>query len=223
MTAAGSGLRHERAALDAVRLRRVNRWQAETLREDLADLYVESSDATTGETYRRREDFLHRLADSVRRPGFSMLLAETATPAGCAYGFPLAREGTWWLGFEGDLPQSIEQLPPSGHAFTITETVTSLSDSCLAAPIVDALNRISALITVPVSIHDRRQQRVGHYPRKHIAAPTDAAARVELLNGAHSLWYEYVCLRLHQGWSTWRMPWWPCLIPSAGRSVPNWS
>ena len=106
MTAAGSGPGHERAALDAVRLRLVNRWQAETLREDLADLYVESSDTATGETYRRREDFLHRLADSVRHPGFSMLLAETAALTGCAYGFPIARDGAWWLGFEGELGAS---------------------------------------------------------------------------------------------------------------------
>ncbi|ARX85274.1 MULTISPECIES: hypothetical protein [Streptomyces] len=123
MTAAGSGPGHERAALDAVRLRLVNRWQAETLREDLADLYVESSDTATGETYRRREDFLHRLADSVRHPGFSMLLAETAALTGCAYGFPIARDGAWWLGFEGDLPRSVEQLTSSGHTFAVTEIV----------------------------------------------------------------------------------------------------
>ncbi|MGA4840514.1 hypothetical protein [Streptomyces sp. G45] len=123
MTAAGSGPGHERSTLDAVRLRCLNRWQAETLREDLADLYVESSDAATGETYRRREDFLRRLADSVRRPGFSMLLAETTTLAGCAFGFPIARDGTWWLGFEGDLPKSVEQLTSSGHAFAVTEIV----------------------------------------------------------------------------------------------------
>ncbi|MFK8910276.1 hypothetical protein [Streptomyces sp. YS-3] len=84
---------------------------------------------------------------------------------------------------------------PDGVA---SKTVTSLGDSRLAAPIVDALNRISAFITVPVSVHDRRERRVDYYPHKHLAALTDAAARVELLNGAHSLWYEYVCLRLHQ-------------------------
>lgn len=79
-----------------------------------------------------------------------------------------------------------------------SKTVTSLGDSCLAAPIVDALNRISAFATVPVSVHDRRKQRVDYYPRKHLAALTDAAAQADLLNGSHSLWYEYVCLRLHQ-------------------------
>ncbi|WP_245654353.1 hypothetical protein [Streptomyces violens] len=123
MTGTGPGPRHERSSLDAVRLRRLNRWQAESLREDLADLYVESSDAPAGETYHRREEFLLRLADSVRRPGFSMLVAETATLAGCAFGFPIARDGSWWLGFEGELPPFVEQLTSSGHAFAITEIV----------------------------------------------------------------------------------------------------
>ncbi|MEU6018857.1 hypothetical protein ABZ826_33985 [Streptomyces sp. NPDC047515] len=80
----------------------------------------------------------------------------------------------------------------------VSKTVTSLGESGLAVPIVDALNRISAFATVPVSIHDRRERRVDYYPREHLAALTDAAARAELLSGAHSLWYEYVCLRLHQ-------------------------
>ncbi|MFC6067105.1 hypothetical protein [Streptomyces ochraceiscleroticus] len=80
----------------------------------------------------------------------------------------------------------------------VSKTVTSLGESHLAVPIVDALNRISAFATVPVSIHDRREQRVDYYPRKHLAALSDASARAELLSGAHSLWYEYVCLRLHQ-------------------------
>ncbi|MGM9442903.1 hypothetical protein ACTAF0_22010 [Streptomyces murinus] len=80
----------------------------------------------------------------------------------------------------------------------VSKTVTSLGDARLAAPIVDALNRISAFVTVPVSVHDRRERRVHSYPHKHLAALTDAAARAALLTGAHSLWYEYVCLRLHQ-------------------------
>ncbi|MFI1202619.1 hypothetical protein ACH4VR_24755 [Streptomyces sp. NPDC020883] len=80
----------------------------------------------------------------------------------------------------------------------VSKTVTSLGDSRLAVPIVDALNRISAFATVPVSIHDRRERRMDYYPHKHLAALTDAAARAALLTGAHSLWYEYVCLRLHE-------------------------
>ncbi|WP_089106461.1 hypothetical protein [Streptomyces hyaluromycini] len=85
-----------------------------------------------------------------------------------------------------------------GSDGVVSKTVTSLSDARLAAPIVDVLNRISAFATVPVSIHDSRERPGGYYPSKHVAALTDDAARADLLNGAHSLWYEYVCLRLHQ-------------------------
>lgn len=118
--------RHASFALDAmaaVRLRRLNRWQAEGLKEDLADLYVESSDTTIGEEYRSREAFLRRLTDEVRRPGFAMLIAETTSLAGCAFGYPVRRDGSWWRGFDGTLPHSIEQLTASGHVFAITEVV----------------------------------------------------------------------------------------------------
>ncbi|MCX4763290.1 hypothetical protein OG562_20415 [Streptomyces sp. NBC_01275] len=109
--------------MDALRLRRLNRWQVETVKEDLADLYVESSLAQPGEEYRDREAFLRRLTGAVRRPGFALLIAENTAFAGCAYGFPLRREGTWWRGFDGPLPRSVEQLTASGHVFAITETV----------------------------------------------------------------------------------------------------
>ncbi|HZF88236.1 hypothetical protein [Streptomyces sp.] len=108
---------------DAVRLRRLDRWQAETLREDLADLYVESSRAQPGAEYRGREEFLRRLTGDIRRPGFALLVAEDTAFTGCAYGSPVGREGTWWRGFEGILPQSVEQLTASGHVFSITETL----------------------------------------------------------------------------------------------------
>ncbi|MFC4507870.1 MULTISPECIES: hypothetical protein [Streptomyces] len=105
----------------AVRLRRLNRWQAETVREELADLYVESSRAQAGEEYRGRTVFLRRLTHAIRQPGFALLVAENTTFTGCVYGFPVPREGTWWRGFEGTLPQSVEQLTASGHVFAITE------------------------------------------------------------------------------------------------------
>jgi hypothetical protein len=85
-----------------------------------------------------------------------------------------------------------------GEAGIISSTVTSIADATLAAPIVDALNRISALATMPVSVYDTRYGPVGDYPQKHLAAVVDRSARAELLNGAHSLWYEHVNLLLHQ-------------------------
>ncbi|MFJ6986266.1 MULTISPECIES: hypothetical protein [unclassified Streptomyces] len=80
----------------------------------------------------------------------------------------------------------------------VSSTVTSLGSAELAAPIVDALNRISALATVPLGLFDKRGRQVARYPTTHLTALTDRAARVELLSGAHSLWYEWVCWDLHQ-------------------------
>ncbi|WP_329267262.1 hypothetical protein [Streptomyces sp. NBC_01451] len=113
----------ERLGLDTVRLRRLNRWQAEGLREDLADLYVESSDAESGEEFHDRQKFLQRLAEDVKLPGFDMLVAEAETLTGSVCGFSVPRDGSWWQGFDGPLPQNLEQLTASGHVFAILETV----------------------------------------------------------------------------------------------------
>lgn len=119
----GAASRSTPTPAHALRLRRLNRWQAETLREDLADLYVESSSVRAGHGYRGREAFLRRLTGGIRRAGFALLIAEDTAFAGCAYGFPVPREGSWWRGFDGPLPQSVEQLTASGHVFAITEIV----------------------------------------------------------------------------------------------------
>jgi GNAT superfamily N-acetyltransferase len=108
---------------DVVPLRRLDRWQAETRREELADLYVESCDTQAGQEYHNREDFLSRLVVDVGRPGFDMLVAEGPALAGCAFGFPVGRDGSWWAGFDGALPEDLEQLTASGHVFAITEIV----------------------------------------------------------------------------------------------------
>lgn len=113
----------EQPGLSTARLRRLNRWQAEGMREDLADLYVESTRTASGSEYRGRQDFLDRLAGDVRQPGFSMLVAETTALAGCAFGFPVGRDGSWWQGFQGPLPHHLEQLTASGHVFAVTAVV----------------------------------------------------------------------------------------------------
>lgn len=113
----------ERPVLDTVRLRRLNRWQAEGMREDLADLYVESSVTPPGEEFRGRQEFLRRLERDVQLPGFDMLVAEAEGLTGCVSGVPVSRDGSWWQGFEGPMPQNLEQLTASGHVFAILETV----------------------------------------------------------------------------------------------------
>jgi hypothetical protein len=85
-----------------------------------------------------------------------------------------------------------------GPAGAVSSTITSVEDAALAAPIVDALNRISACATVPVSVWDRRDDRFASYPTAHLAALIDLDARADLLNGAHSLWYEQVKVLLYQ-------------------------
>lgn len=85
-----------------------------------------------------------------------------------------------------------------GSAGITSSTVTSLATEDAAGPLVDALNRISALTTVPISVYDRRGDGFDHYPTMHLAALTDRQARSGLRDGTHSLWYEYVCLLLHQ-------------------------
>ncbi|WP_246101074.1 hypothetical protein [Streptomyces cyaneus] len=106
-------------AVAPARLRRLSRWLVEGLREDLARLYVESHATAPGDPYRRpsRQNFLNRLTVDMRRPGFAMVIAETDSLTGCAFGFPVGGDGSWWLGFDGALPRSIEQLTASGNVF----------------------------------------------------------------------------------------------------------
>jgi hypothetical protein len=94
------------------------------MRERLADLYEEALVGSTfGRRYRRREDFLARLAGDMRQPGFGILVAETTSLAGCAFGFPVGRDGTWWRGFQGPLPAVVRRLTASGRVFAITAIV----------------------------------------------------------------------------------------------------
>ncbi|MBN6038625.1 hypothetical protein JYK18_27470 [Amycolatopsis sp. 195334CR] len=85
-----------------------------------------------------------------------------------------------------------------GSNGVVSLTVTSVEDAALAAPIVDALNRISACATVPVSVWDERGGHFRSYPAGHLAALTDPGARRHLIEGAHSLWYEQAMALLHR-------------------------
>jgi len=113
----------ESSTMDAVLLRRVNRWLTQGLSGKLTDLYVDSREASSSEGYRRpsRQDFLNRLTAEIRRPGFAMVIAETDGLVGCALGFPVRSDDFRWLGFDGALPRSIEQLTASGGVFAITD------------------------------------------------------------------------------------------------------
>ncbi|KMS70320.1 hypothetical protein ACM01_31975 [Streptomyces viridochromogenes] len=104
------------------RLRRLSRWLVEGLREDLVTLYAESRATPPGDPYRRpsSQNFLNRLTSDMRRPGFAMVIAETESLRGCAFGFPVGGDGSWWRDFDGALPRGIEQLTASGNVFAFT-------------------------------------------------------------------------------------------------------
>jgi hypothetical protein len=110
-----------------MRLRGLNRRQAEDLREDLADLYVKFSCHGARLGAPQQGGLLHRLAGDLRYPGFATLVAESPEPAGCAFGFPVRRDGSWRSGFHGALPQSIERLTASGRV-SITAMVVHPSE-----------------------------------------------------------------------------------------------
>jgi GNAT superfamily N-acetyltransferase len=106
-------------AADDVHVRPLDRWQADDHREELADLFVQCYPPVPGEEFQRRQDFLDRLMNDVQREGFVMLIAETAHPVGCAYGYPVDRQGAWWPQFEHGLPPEVEQLTAAGKVFAL--------------------------------------------------------------------------------------------------------
>ncbi|MFE2066709.1 GNAT family N-acetyltransferase [Streptomyces sp. NPDC059467] len=145
--------------------RKLTRWQADGDREELADLYVAAYQEPPGEEYRNRERFLAALADDVQRPGFDMVAAddvegEDDEPAGVAYGYPLHRDGSWWRGFVGDLPDQVEELTASGKVFALAE-----------------------LMVLP----EHRRRGIGSRLRDRLLSDSDAELAVALLDPANSV------------------------------------
>ncbi|MER5600007.1 STAS domain-containing protein [Streptomyces sp. NPDC002265] len=108
---------------DGIRLRRLTRWQAEDMREDMADLAAESVAGTPGKAYHRRGDFLCRLVACARRPGFALLVAETTELVGCAFGFPVGPGSSGRRGFGGTLQESIQRLTSRARFVVLTQVV----------------------------------------------------------------------------------------------------
>ncbi|MFF9222162.1 STAS domain-containing protein [Streptomyces viridosporus] len=108
---------------DGIRLRRLTRWQAEDMREDIADLAMASIADTAGEAYHDRGDFLHRLVVTAHRPGFALLVAETTVLVGCAFGFPVGPDGSGRRGFDGTLQEIIQQLTSRARFVVLTQVV----------------------------------------------------------------------------------------------------
>ncbi|GAA3878723.1 STAS domain-containing protein [Streptomyces lannensis] len=111
------------ALKDGIRIRRLTRWQAEGVREDIADLAAESVVGTLGEAYHNRGNVLRRLAVSAHHPGFALLLAETTVLVGCTFGFPVGPDSSGRRGFEGTLQESVQRLTSHARFAVLTQVV----------------------------------------------------------------------------------------------------
>ncbi|WP_217143934.1 STAS domain-containing protein [Streptomyces sp. AC627_RSS907] len=109
--------------MDGVRVRRLTRWQADGVREDIADLAAESVAGASGEAYHDRGDFLRRLAASAHRPGFALLVAETTVLVGCAFGFPVDGDGCGHRECDGRLRAIVQRLTSRARFVVLTQVV----------------------------------------------------------------------------------------------------
>ncbi|WP_405842483.1 hypothetical protein [Streptomyces sp. NBC_01518] len=104
------------------RVRPLSRRQIEDRFQDLGVLYEETCGGPrTGN--RSRTAFLRRLAGDVRRPGFTLLIAENTTLTACAYGFPVRAADPWWQGHDTRLPRLLQGLAVTGGLFAVSGIV----------------------------------------------------------------------------------------------------
>jgi len=108
---------------EGARVRPLTRRQVEDRLQELGDLYAETSGGNPWAWNQARDAFLRRLASDARRPGFSLLIAETTTLTGYAYGFPARGSGPWWEGFDGYLPDSLLRRAAAGRLFVVSGIV----------------------------------------------------------------------------------------------------
>ncbi|MEU6589741.1 hypothetical protein ABZ923_11035 [Streptomyces sp. NPDC046881] len=105
------------------RLRPLSRGQVEDRRQELGDLYAEVSGGGPWAWNEARADFLRHLASDARRPGFSLLIAETTVLTGCAYGFPLIGAGPWRADFGGHVREGLLRRVAPGRLFVVSAIV----------------------------------------------------------------------------------------------------
>jgi GNAT superfamily N-acetyltransferase len=111
--------------MNTVFVRRLSRWQAETEREQIGDLYAEAHRDAPGTRPLERGVFVRRFVDEdLRQPEFDMTVAGDPALAGCAYGFRADRGGPWWESFT-DVPTEIEELTGSRQVFVIAQLMVA--------------------------------------------------------------------------------------------------
>ncbi|WP_158621463.1 GNAT family N-acetyltransferase [Streptomyces triticirhizae] len=103
-------------------LRRLSRWQAETERDQIADLFAAAlRDPAPDAVPPDRAAFLRRFVDhDVQQPEFDLVLAGDPSPAGCAYGFLAERDGGWWSRFR-ERPEALPQLAENRRVFVVAQ------------------------------------------------------------------------------------------------------
>lgn len=106
--------------MTTVFMRRLSRWQAESQREDFADLYLQAYRDPFGDTGPDRQQFGERFAYDVQQPEFEMLVASDPSLVGCAYGFRVDRDSAWWEQFE-TVPTEIDEATSVRQVFLIAE------------------------------------------------------------------------------------------------------
>ncbi|WP_316770760.1 hypothetical protein [Streptomyces sasae] len=107
----------------AERVRALTRGQVSDRLQELGDLYAETSGGDAWAWNQARATFLLHLVADTRRPGFSLLIAETTTLAGYAYGFPTAGAGPWWAGSRGHVGGSLLHCAAAGGLFVVSGIV----------------------------------------------------------------------------------------------------
>lgn len=107
----------------AERVRPLTRGQVADRLQELGDLYAETSGGDPWAWNEARVVFLRHLAADARRPGFSLLIAETTALTGYAYGFPTSGTGPWWAGLDGHVRGSLLRRAASGRLFVVSGIV----------------------------------------------------------------------------------------------------
>ncbi|BCM67886.1 hypothetical protein EASAB2608_03220 [Streptomyces sp. EAS-AB2608] len=105
------------------RLRPLSRGQVDDRLKELGDLYAEVSGGGPWAWNEARAAFLRRLAADARRPGFSLLIAETTVLTGCAYGFPAGGAGPWWAAVEEGVRCGLLRRIAPGRLFVVSGIV----------------------------------------------------------------------------------------------------
>ncbi|WP_369267199.1 hypothetical protein [Streptomyces harbinensis] len=107
--------------MGTVFLRRLSRWQAESQREQIADIHGAAYRDAYGALPLERQDFIRRLTEhDVQQEDFDLVLASDPALVGAAYGFRVERDSAWWQEFQG-VPAEIDELAASRQVFVVAE------------------------------------------------------------------------------------------------------